>query len=284
MDRISPQLRALCWAWIVLCGAYLAYGYTTYSGLYRWLAGLQVSLNGKYFIALTGIVPFLLLAAPALFLLRRDYLAAQRDGGGRRLSNAGKARAARRSAVVMIAISAVCFILSGATFLIGQSKAVPAGDPVPVDLSSLGTAPLPEGRVTVSGRVLADRGVTTMTEARWQTFENFYAPMIANEEPARPSAYRVFVKRSTARSGNQPALRQMFLGTETGILIPGGLPAEVRAILAQQGVQIAEPHWLLGPPSAANDNYYAAAAAAGLIGLILFLGGSFAFYRARVPG
>lgn len=279
MNRYSPQILVLCWAWIIFCATYLAFGYATYSGLYRWLAELQVSLVGRYVIALTGIVPFLLLTAPALSILRRDYLAARPDGEV--VSPSAKEVRARRSAIVLVALGGLCFILSGATFLIGQSKAVPAGNPVQVDLQALGTGTPPEGRVSVRGNVLVDRGVTTITQGSWQTSENFYAPIAASDRPATPGGYRIFVKRSTVRSGNQPALRQMFIGTETGILVRGGLPADVRLILAQSGVQIAEPHWLLSPPSAANDTYYTAAATAGLIGLILLIGGAGGFVGAR---
>lgn len=280
MKRFSPQILVLCWAWIVFCAAYLAYGYATYSGLYRWLAALQISLVDRYVIALTGIVPFLLLSAPALSILRRHYLAGRDENGA--VGPSAKAARARRSAIVLVAIGALCFILSGATFLIGQSNAVPAGSPVNVDLNALGTGPLPEGRVTLRGNVLVDRGVTTITQGSWQTSENFYAPVVANDQPvAGPGGYRIFVARSTVRSGRQPALRQTFIGTETGILIRGGLPAEVRAILTQSGVRIAEPHWLLSPPSAASDTYYTAAATAGLIGLILLIGGASGFVGAR---
>lgn len=278
MKRISPQLLVLSWVWIAACAAYVAFGYATYSGLYRWLAELQVSIFGKYAIVLTGVVPVLILAAPALTVLRRDYLARQTAV---RESQATSTVRAQKTALLLIALSAPCFILSGVTFLIGQSKAVPAGNPVPVDLRTLETAGPPEGRVTLQGSVLVDRGVTTITESSWQTSENFYAPIVASAQAANSGGYRVFVKRSTVRSKNQPAMRQMFIGTETGVLIRGGLPAEARAILAQQGVRVADPHWVLSPPTATNDNYYAAAAAAGLIGVILLAGGAGAYVRAR---
>lgn len=278
VERVSPRTLVLCWVWIALCGAYLAHGYATYSGLYRWLAELQIAFLGRYVIALTGLVPFLLLIAPTLPILRRDYLAGQ---GTRATTPAAKAMRARRTAIVLVAVAAFCFILSGATFLIGRSKTVPAGSPVEVDLRTLGTGPPPEGRVTVRGRVLVERGVTTITEGSWQTFETLYVPIVASDRPADQGGYRVFVKRSTVRSANQPALRQMFLGAETGILVRGGLPADVLAILAQRGIEVAEPHWLLSPPGAANDTYFTAAATAGLIGLILFLGGTSGFIGAR---
>lgn len=281
MKRHSPQMLVLCWAWIVFCAAFLGYGYATYSGLYRWLAELQVSLFGKYAIVLSGVLPVLILAFPAMAIIRQDYLARDAGRPNAPRGEAEKLASTRRSALILMALSPLCFIVAGAAYWIGMDKAVPAGDPVRFDLRRLGTGPTPMGRVTIRGNVLVDRGITTLTEGSWQTFENFYAPLIPVDQSPPESSFQVFVKRSSVRSGSQPRLRQMFLGTETGILIQGGLPPEVRAILAKNGVQITEPHWLLAPPNTANDNYYAVAGLAALIGLILLLSGGAALLGAR---
>lgn len=57
-----------------------------------------------------------------------------------------------------------------------------------------------------------------------------------------------------------------------GVLVENGLPADVVAAFAAQGVKLASPHYLLTTDSAGGRaNYYIAAALAGLIGVSTLL-------------
>ena len=71
MERTNKGLVLLAWLWVGLVAAYLAWGAATYSGLYRWLAELQLAQSGAYYQGWTAMVPGFVLATPALLYIKR---------------------------------------------------------------------------------------------------------------------------------------------------------------------------------------------------------------------
>ena len=89
----------------------------------------------------------------------------------------------------------------------------------------------------------------------------------------RREDFRFYVRRTVVRASRDPRLTQVFYGNPTGVLIRNGLPEDVRALYDRKGIEVTEPHWVLSPPSARTDAYYVVAGVAGLVGVILLLGG-----------
>lgn len=275
-------VQLACWVWIAAAATYSGWEYTTFAGLYRWLAEQQIAAFGKYAPHLTAVLPFLLVASPALTIIAAQARR-RRQAGGATATGGTDCDKARRGARILVMLAPLCFALALGAFLVGRGEEVPAGDPVRIDLSTFGDAAPPPGRVALVGDVLVDKGLTTLTTGRFgQMQENFYAPVVGRGRRPEAAPFRFFVKRSASRSAGDAPLRQMFLGQEIGILIRGGLPSDVEAMLARAGAPPAEPHWLLTNPAARTDTYYAVAGVSGLVGVILLLGGGAGLLGARI--
>lgn len=272
----------LSWIWFLAAAAYGTWEYVGFSGLYRWLAELQLGMFGRYYGSWTLIVSIFLLGLPGLATLsalerekRRRQAFEEAHGVPQPTLEELQAEAsarARRHNRVMLWIAPVCFLVAGIAYWLGQQQALPAGAPVvQVDLAALGTSEPPSGRVMLIGQVLAAPGVTTSSEMLRRIEENYYAPIVARDDTGRREDFRFYVRRSVVRSAGDPRLAQVFYGNPTGILIRNGLPGDARALFERKQIEVTEPHWVLSSPTVRTDTYYVVAMVSGLVGTVLIL-------------
>ena len=275
----NRALLALCWVWVALVSAYLLWGLINEAGLYGWLADQQVRRWGSYSPKLTGLIPWLVLAGPALSYVgrhsrrRRALEEAAGDAAG---PSRREARVARWTALGgLVAMAAAAGVYA-------YSQTVPDGSEpaVPFDAATLGAGPVPEGRVQVRGTIdpEASTGITETINSSERT--TFYVGFRPNGETDKAAPLRLFVERGT---GSGPPTAQAFMPEQDGYLVRNGLPGLALRDLQAHGVRIAEPHYLLSHPSAGRrDNYYIVAALAGFAGFAMLLSAGIVFLRGRL--
>ena len=69
--KSNRTLLVLCWIWVAIVSAYMVWGLINEAGLYGWAAEQQVQRWGSYSPKLTALVPWLVLAGPALSYIGR---------------------------------------------------------------------------------------------------------------------------------------------------------------------------------------------------------------------
>jgi len=269
----------LSWLWLAIVISYSVWGAITFSGLYRLVAELQIDRFGGYSEKWTAILPGMLLAAPALWYLRRQsaIAAAAVRGAG----PTGEARQARRTGLVLGGIGLVSALVGVAAFLISQGQPDGSERAVPFDAATLGTAPAPAGRVLIHGT--ADPAVTTGTTETGRI--NTSAVLYAGFRPdgaAKGGPIRLFIERDFGDSA-VAATGQFFLPEQTGYLVEDGLPALALHDLEARGIQVARPNYVLHDQRMSRrEIYYVVAGLGGFFGLLfLAMAGGLAF-RARL--
>lgn len=258
---------AASWIWLALLTAYIAWGLFGERGLYGWLVDWQVERWGSYHPALTGGIPILLLGAPALWYIRRRDL--QRRAAEAAQGPAAEARRIGRNARLMAVAGLVCLAAAAGAWMLGRSAPAVHAPPQPFDIATLGTGPVPEGRVQVRGEVDPEAG-TGVVETSREADRTIYYVGFRGEKEAADAPLRLFVRRNVA--GAQPTMAQGFLPEQDGWLVENALPPLARRDLESRGVRIADPHWVLEsrdlPP---RDLFYAGAFVAAFLGLVLLV-------------
>jgi hypothetical protein len=265
--------------WIALVSGYMAWGAINHEGLYRWLADLQVAQTGGYYPRWTGIIPALLLCAPALWFLRR---VADRAEAAQPAGAAADAQRIGRTARIMGSAGIVAGIIGVGAFVMAQG--VPDGSEPALDfnLAVLGNgAPVPAHRVRISGA--ADSEATTgVTETGGAGDRSIlYAGFRPDGADAKDAPLNLFVERNIA-GGAEAVTAQAFLPDQDGYLVENGLPALALSDLRARGIRVASPHYVLrsggdGP----RTPYYVAAALGGLVCVICLIVAAIGGVQAR---
>ncbi|MBA3942543.1 MAG: hypothetical protein C0520_15155 [Sphingopyxis sp.] len=260
------MLAVGCWAW---------WEYSHYSGLYRRLAEWQIARWGSYERIWTGLLPALILAAPALSVLRRreqEQQMALADGA----DPAPFLRNVRRGMLVLGVLSA---LVAGGAYVYSQQLPHPSDPPVEVNLAALGPAAPPTGSAMLTGALPDTARALRLDEAfRSRSadidHQTIYVPVVA-EGAAKDAPVRFFIDRASyAFTDSEEAPRtNIFLADHMrGVLVENGLPAEVVAAFAEKELTVAEPHYLLTTNSVGGrQTWYVVAALGGFIAFILFL-------------
>lgn len=231
---VPVWVRALAFgAPVLLC----AYWGLTYSGLYRLLAELQLSLFGAYMMVLTGAFTLLVCILPGAMIVQLlgAYYEANADIGSlpqqhRSLDLSAQLNNAPRRIVALIAGAALA--LFGVYQLVVGAL---AGEELTIPLATLarGDDP-PSSWVRVEGAYLRmDEAISFDDDRR----ERIFVPV----DTGSPRA-ALFVELSTyERDGNTI---ELFSGTLPGMLYEDGLPGLVREEFARRGA-LADRYWLL---------------------------------------
>jgi hypothetical protein len=276
-DGRARLLVGLCWAWVALVAAYMAWGAINHAGLYGWLADLQLERNGSFRPDLTGLVPGFLLAAPALWYIRiRSQIALALEEPGPAAEARRMGRVARMAAIIGL----VCALIAGGAYWLSQQQPDGSEDPTPVDFAALVAGEVPRTRVSIRGAV--DPDVTTGVEEssryvdRATLYVGFRPEQGGKDEPLRLFVERYFGDVRDARTA------QGFMPEQTGYLIENGLPAPALRDLEQRGIRIAAPHYVLRTRSEGRrENYYIVAALAGLGAIACLIAALFGSLQAR---
>ncbi len=276
-DSRHRLFLALSWLWVIVVIGYMAWGAFTYSGLYRWLAELQVEQWGGYYQKWTAALPGIALCLPALvYIGHRSRQRRAREA----VSPATQARTIRRTAWVMLFAGLAGIAIGGGAFALSQG--VPDGSEraEPFDAARLGRGPVPATKVRIRGA--DDPGATTRVSQRGGGGDRvtFYAGFRL-EGDGKDAPFRLFIERNTPGPEALTTL-QAFLPEQTGYLVENGLPALALDDLRARGVRVANPHYLLQTGDLARrEPYYVVAAVAGALGLISLLVGLIGFLQAR---
>lgn len=268
-------LLILSWLWLLAVGAYLTWSLINLEGVYRWLAEWQMEHWGRHYRKATLALPFLILGLPAFFYLGRRARARKALAAERM---AMQAQIIRRNAWITLVIGLIGVAVGAAAFLLSQGRPDGSEPAQRFDLASLGTAPVPQTKVRIEGRL--DPGASTgLARGGLEDSVTYYAAFRAEGE-AKSALVRLFIERST-----QPrdlTTLQGFLPEQTGYLVENGVPERALDALRQRGVRVASPHYLLKTRSGSmREPYYITAALAGFIGLICLVIGIAGFLQAR---
>ena len=270
---------AASWAWILFLVAYFVWGLIGERGLYGWLVDWQVERWGSYHPALTGGVPILLLGAPAFWYIRRRDL--ERRAVEAAQGPAGEARRFGRNARVMSIAGLVCLAVAAGAWLLSRSAPDAYAAPVPFDAATLGSGPVPEGRVRVRGEIDPDAG-TGIVESGRRIEQTTYYVGFRPEGGSKDAPLRLFIERYAGTNAD-PATAQGFYPEQDGWLVENGLPPVARRDLESRGIRIADPHWVLdsGGGMGPRGTYHIVAFVGGLFGVILLLLGLVSLVQAR---
>lgn len=264
----NKALILLSALWIAVVSAYMAWGAITDSGLYRWLADLQVARTGGHYPRWTAVLPALLLSAPAIWVLRRaaergaaEQAAAGPAGEGRRL-----AKGARNMAIAGV----VAGIGACGLYLFSQSLPDGSEPALPFNLAALGGGgPVPSHKISVRGTVDPDASASISESGGAGGERNIVYAGFRPDEAAKDAPLSLFVERNM---GSGPTVIQAFLPEQEGYLVENGLPALALSDLEARGVRVARPHYVLRPAGESpRTSFYAAAAVGGLLALALLV-------------
>ncbi|MBB5685081.1 hypothetical protein [Sphingobium boeckii] len=264
-------MTALCWLWVAAVAAYMIWGWTHYSGLFKWLAEWQTAQFGKYYPAMTAMIPGFLIAGPALSWLGKQSRAmiAGQDGPFDLVANA------RRNARIALMLAPLCAVIAVGAYLLSTRLPDDSGVPTRVDIAALGDAVPPLGHVTLIGTIDTDRATGLTEKGKAQTEESFYVPVMPRTADGKVDAttpVRFLIERETHLYAGEAQTQQGFIGDQSGMLVENGLPGELLGIYARNGVTLAEPHYVL--VSSAEDvatPYYVVAALGGFFAIILLI-------------
>ena len=256
--------RSLLWAWLWILGVvgYMVWSMLSYTGIYRWLADLQIAHWNKYYVFATLGLPLLVLCGPALSWIRRENMARDRV---RPAASGGPA--ANGLARILLLIGLALVLVSFGSWTLSQRLPDGREPAAPLDLAAIERGEIPATKVTLTGRIQPEIAVTVGERSRNIDINTTYVAF-RMEGAADKTPVRVFVERGIGASFNL-GQTQVFMPEQTGYLIANGLPPLAMADLTRRGVALASPVYLLRPGSTTRrEPYYIVAALSGFIGVI----------------
>lgn len=259
-------LLILAWAWAAAVTAYMAYSGLTYTGLYKWLADFQIGKWGQYYTAMTGLVPWFLLAGPAL-----SYAGKQERIKAAQAGPAAIADKEKRVAKWVAIIGMACIIVGFASYSLSQRVPDGSEPATPLDIAALDTAGPPETKISIRGEI--DPDVSSAIQEKSSNIDiNTGYVGFRPDGSDKKAPVRFFIQRGLGNSADAELVVQSFLPEQEGYLIKDGLPPLVLSDFEKRGITIASPHYLLNPGSnTRRDNYYIVAALGGFIGFVCLL-------------
>lgn len=271
MKREGTIWLILSGLWVTLVAGYWFWAAISFSGLYRWLAEWQSAEFGGYYERATAILPALLMAAPAIVYLQRRAAAAQAEMEAEVGPAVAEGRRLRRQVKWSALFGVVAMLVGAGAYLLSLSVPDGSGPAAPFDAATLGSVPVPQGRVTIRGEVDPDASIAVVETRAITTRNAVYAGFRPEGESGGKGApIRLIVERSTGSSA--PTINQGFLPEQTGFLIENGLPDQALREFAARSIPLASPHYLLRTSeSARTDIYYLVAALAGFFGFVCVL-------------
>jgi len=270
MKRGGILVMILAGLWVAMVSGYWIWAAITFSGLYRWLAEWQIAQFGGYYERATAILPALLMAGPALAYLRRRSEVSQAEAEAQLGPAVAEGRRLRRQVWGSAGFGVVAMLVGAGAFLLSQNVPDGSEPAIPFDAATLGSVPLPEGRVTIRGEVDPGASLATVETRAVSSQGMVLAGFRPEGENAKDTPIRLFIERSTG--SGEPTVSQGFLPEQTGFLVENGLPDLAVRELEARGIRLASPHYVLRTSTGARrDTYYVVAAVAGFLGFVCVL-------------
>lgn len=247
--RLSRGALAAAWAWAVLVVAYICWGSATGRGLYGWLMRWQLEGGDSYSGTLTFVLPILLLGLPSIWLLFGHFAAAEREVAG---SPQRERRYLTRWGFGTLALAGVSLV-AGIGCAVMAAQVPGRGVPVEIDAAELAAGRAPPDRLQMMGRPdpVARYQITEGNRRMgsnvtvWQGFhpEGRRRRALEPDEPLPAGVPIALFYTGRSSGSSEGRLADTIL--ITGRVVEGGLPEIARRGLAEKGVIIAEPHYLL---------------------------------------
>lgn len=281
-------LKAVSWVYIALAAALTLYFWSTYTGYYRWFAEWQLREFGSYDLRLTAVLPGLLVASPALVVLRRLQRRelVERAAAGTLDDLASQRRMVR----IMLALGLVCVLVAAGagTWAYLDSRSKPVSADLDLDAAT-DPAPPAADQVRISGTAHTDLIVTFESRHSGRTRSTTYVPLTPrNWRRDQPIRYVLGTNIShyLPPGGGQlyplnPYQPPFAMQTQAGALVAGGLPGPVREEYRRAGLVLAEPLYLLEPGSSSNETVLIIAGVAGLVGFSILTSAGIVAWRNR---
>ncbi len=247
------------------------YWWATYSGLYRWLAELQIAWFDGYELILTGILTCLLAVVPTMIVLVAISRRLPPPTDSPRMSAAEVESWIQGHSGRLVAGGISVGLLGFGLF---QSVACARlGDLTDFDVAAVERGAAPQSRyVRLDGTPEWARAVGVEGEHD----VSFYVPLRSG--PRAPVALVLEVTQNQLDSGGANRSQRHFEGT-----LSSNLTGLARTVMVKKGVKLAEPLWVLdvGHNPRQTRDMAAAFTTMGGIGLLL-LAAWMAFRRRRV--
>ena len=261
-------LKFVFWLYVVAVGAYVVYGWYSYTGLYRFAAEWQLEHFGVYYLKLTLIVPLLILLIPgavlAKFLGVQDQLRSAGPGAG--------------SPGIFALLGVVGLVVAAGAGWYGYEKSTEKVEFESLDLSK-GDTPKAE-HVTITGVARTEYVVTFETKSNGVSILNRYIPLT-------PAAWRrgeplVYFLKTNATAYLPPGGGRMFefsgktppfpITTQPGVLVRDGLPGPVGESYRKNNIAVASPPIMLDLASGADvQPFFVTAGVSGMLGFFMLV-------------
>lgn len=249
-----------------------AYWWYTYSGLYRWLAELQIQLIGAYYPTYTGIFTIVLLFLPFVgltVLVHKAFGFEPLDSVESAPPGQADAWLRQNSLSLGLFVMGVVFVGIGLYNLVAGWT---AGKRTPVALAELEAGALPPTRwVLLDGTLVHDRALMQGEQhggrdEKGRPLGTYFIPVVAHgRDPAQAT---VFLKIHTRR------LDELKMPLE-GTLVPSGLPGPIRVAFEERGPRPTVPHYVLHfmllPSENINTGWLIGGIGAGLVLLAVII-------------
>ncbi|MBV9881486.1 MAG: hypothetical protein JO276_00585 [Sphingomonadaceae bacterium] len=258
--------QLLCGLWLLFLLVYLVWGGIAQAGLYYWVGTLEVDRFGSYDPMMTGLVPGLLLALPALWFLAREARRARQAPP----ADPGQAGRSRRLLAIFLCAAGAAALAAAIAFYLA-AEAQPGGgyeSPVPFDPAQLAAGPVPAHKVRIAGTIDEGAELRIHEGSRGSSWTMIYSAFRA-AKTGEGWPLRLFVERREEGGSGRDVVYWRD-GGEQGYLVEDGLPPLVRYAFERRGLQVARPNYLLRTGSdALRTPYYVGAALTTLLGWML---------------
>ena len=271
-------LKYVIWAYVLAAGAYLAYGWYSYTGLYRVAAEWQLEHFGSYSGKLTIIVPLLILLIPGAVLAKLSGVQDQLRSVG---SGAGSP-----GTFALLGVAALAVAVGAGWY--AYSKSTEKVDIESIDLSK-GDTPR-SAHVVITGVARTDyileferkiAGTTTLdryiplTAAAWRRGEPLVYFMKTNATVYLPSGGGRMFEFSRATPPFQ-------MTTEPGVLVRDGLPGPLGELYRKNNIAVASPPIVLDFGSGADVMpFFVTARISGIFGFFMLVAAAAMAVRRR---
>lgn len=239
-SRYRSIILLLCRGWVVFCLAYSGWETLNYKGLFARLAEIQIGYFGSYAPLLTYFLLAAIGVIPAWLTLRhfrrKDLLARGFDTADAiELERVMSLRTVLRG--FAIATSLTVFVLVGyATFRLPGAD----GRVQTIAASEAGSVSIVEGPARLVGGEL---GPVVVFGQNWTLGRDrtAFAPYLVASKRSNPAI--MFVQLPVPDRATVSSFRQQ--PSWSGIIVEGGLPGTVRALLRSAGVSFGSPYYTL---------------------------------------
>jgi hypothetical protein len=277
---MKSVLKYAVWLYVITVGAYLIYGWYSYTGLYRLAAEWQLEHYGSYSMKLTLVVPLLILLIPGVVLAKlfgvQDQLRSAGTGAG--------------SSGMFALLGVMALAVAVGTGWYGYLKSTEQASFESVDLSK-GDTPR-SAHVALTGVARTEYVIEFETKIAGTTPIDRYIPLT-------PAAWRrgeplVYFLKTNATAYLPPGGGRMFqlsqttppfpMTTQPGVLVRDGLPGPVGERYRKSNIAVASPPLVLDLSAGADVKpFLVTAGVSGLLGFFMLVAaGAMAVRRRRL--